>query len=159
MESLARAFDQPIDSPEHRELAEYGWIGGEFVTVRYWLGRLLERNLFRETDPAVATLLREYLITRGCQAATALVAELQCWGPLVVLLRSDWESAAGVPITGNRRRIEAIRAIIGNPELTNKELADLANTTEKQVSRMADITVVRKAWRSRQSTRSSKLSD
>jgi hypothetical protein len=44
MESLARKFDQPVDSPEHRALAEDGWLGGESVTVRYWLGRLLNRN-------------------------------------------------------------------------------------------------------------------
>jgi hypothetical protein len=52
MESLARVFDKSIDSPEHRELAENGWMGGEFVTVRYWPERLVNRNLFRETDHA-----------------------------------------------------------------------------------------------------------
>lgn len=156
MESLARAFDEPIDSIEHQNLAENVWVGGGSVTVRYWLGRLLNCNLFRETDDTVASRLHHYLVTRGCHVAASLVADRQCWGPITILLRSDFESASGVALTGNVRCIGALRALVANPELTNAELADRANTTEKQVARMTDVTLIRKAWRLRQADRPSK---
>lgn len=67
MENLARAFDQPIDSQEHHDLATTAWLGGDLVTVRYWLGRLLRRNLFRESDDVVKHSLQKYLLKIGCK--------------------------------------------------------------------------------------------
>jgi hypothetical protein len=79
MDSLAQAFDQPFDSPEHRALAEEGWLGGAAVTVRYRLGRLLQRNFFRETDDSVKAALKEYLVDRGCERGANLVYDVQAW--------------------------------------------------------------------------------
>jgi hypothetical protein len=72
MEDLAHAFDKPIKSQEHQHLAATAWMGGDLVAVRYWLGRsllagafaigwgvcywlgrLLRRNVFRESDDGV----------------------------------------------------------------------------------------------------------
>jgi uncharacterized protein (TIGR02246 family) len=144
--TLARAFDMPVDSPEHRELAENGWVGGDFISVRYWLGRLLNRNLFRETDDSVTISLQDYLVDRGCHAGASLVSDRQAWGPVAILLRHDLEAACGYPSTGNSRFVAALDAVLANPELTNAELARLANTTEKQVKRMTDVSLVRKLW-------------
>ncbi len=151
MESLARAFDMPIDSPEHRDLAENGWVGGDFVTVRYWLGRFLNRNLFHENDDSVAIALQQYLVNRGCDTGASLVFDFQAWGPVAVLLRHDVETACRHPPRSNSRLVAAIGAVFANPELTTAELADLANTTEKQVKRMTDVTLLQKLWKCRHS--------
>ncbi len=53
--------------------------------------------------------LHHYLVTRGCHVAASLVADRQCWGPITILLRSDFESASGVALTGNVRCIPDAR--------------------------------------------------
>jgi hypothetical protein len=37
MEYCAEAFDQPIESRDHQDLRTTAWMGGELVSVRYWL--------------------------------------------------------------------------------------------------------------------------
>ncbi len=61
LEGLAQAFDEAPESDRHRLLQETAWMGGEVVSVRYYLGRLIERNLFRVSDEAVFTELHRYL--------------------------------------------------------------------------------------------------
>jgi hypothetical protein len=150
MESLARAFDQPLDSPEHRELAENGWIGGENVTVRYWLGRLLRRNLFRESNDAVEALLQQYFIDRGQKHGAGLVSDHQSWSPLAILLRHHVELSAGLRSTKNPRLLAALDAVMTNPDLNDSQLAKHAKTTEKQIARMTDVFILRKIWKHRQ---------
>jgi hypothetical protein len=150
MESLARAFDQPLDSPEHRDLAENGWIGGGSVTIRYWLGRLLHRNLFRESDDAVKALLEQYFINRGQYKGASLVADFQAWSSAAQLLRHHLELTTGVPSTSNPRLLAALDAVMTNPNLSELQLAKIAKTTEKQVARMTHVFVLRKIWKHRQ---------
>jgi hypothetical protein len=149
MESLARKFDQPLDSAEHRELMEHGWVGGDFITVRYWLGRLLRRNLFRDSDDAVKPALQQYFVDQGCAQAAILAFDFQAWSPLAILLRHHVELACGHAPTQNRRLIAALEAVMKDSDCDDSQLAARANTTEKQIARMSDITVLRKAWKHR----------
>jgi len=50
MERLAKIFDMAATSVEHRMLVEELWIAGDTFSVRYYLGRILGVNLFREAD-------------------------------------------------------------------------------------------------------------
>jgi hypothetical protein len=149
MESLARAFDQPLDSEEHRDLAENGWIGGADVIVRYWLGRHLSRNLFRESNDSVNAALREYFVEHGCEKGSCLVSDYQAWPAVAILLQNQGELNAGCQPTKTPRLVAAIQAVMADPELTNSELAAITNTTEKQVARMTDVFVLQKLWRQR----------
>jgi hypothetical protein len=115
--------------------------------VRYWLGRLLQRNFFREPDSAVKDALKEYFAARGCEKGAHLVFDYQSWRPLVTLLQHQVESSEACRITMNPRRVAALYAVMANPELTDMQLAAIANTTEKQIARMSDVFVLRKLWK------------
>lgn len=147
MENLAHAFDQPIESREHQDLATTAWMGGELVSVRYWLGRLLRRNLFRESDDAVRESLRKHFVEIGCEKGSLLVADLQAWSPVATLLQHEVEVSDGCGPAKIPRLVAALQAVMANPELTNLELAAIAKTTEKQIARMTDVSVLRKLWR------------
>ena len=147
MESLARKFDQPLDSPENRDLAENGWIGGDHVTVRYWLGRLLNRNLFRERDNAVEEALQDYFIKRGQPKGARLLADRQIWSPIAKLLQHHVEGSRVTHKKHNPRLLAALEAVMSDPGLSDSELAKLAKTTEKQIARMSDVFVLRRIWK------------
>lgn len=102
MEDLAWAFDQPVQSKEHQDLANTAWIGGDLVTVRYWLGRLVQRNFFRESDGAVGEALHNYLVSIGCAKGAQLVSDFQVWSAIVPFLESQVKAGEGRPPTRNR---------------------------------------------------------
>lgn len=147
MRHLAHAFDQPIESQEHRTLAATAWMGGELVAMRYWLGRLLRRNFFRESDDVVKHALQKYLVTIGCKKGAPLIVNYQAWPPVAKLLQHRVEAENGSPPTKNGRLVAAIEAVMTNPQLTDSQVAAVANTTEKQIARMSDVSVLRKLWR------------
>jgi hypothetical protein len=150
MEIHAREFDEPVNSEAHCCLAEYGWIGGNFVTVRYWLGRLLDHNFFRESDEAVTAAMQRYFASRGCAAGAVLVRDLQAWSAAALVLQRH--AAATLPHCAqprNPRLAAALEAVMINPEIPDAELAAFANTTEKQIARMSYVFLIRKLWRLR----------
>ena len=144
MENLAYAFDQPIQSRDHQDLAATAWMGGELVSVRYWLGRLLQRNFFRESDDAVKEALRKHFIQNGCEKGSHLVSDYQSWSAMVTLLQHQVEVSEGRESTKNARLVAALQAVMANPELADSELAAIAKTTEKQIARMTDVLMLRK---------------
>jgi hypothetical protein len=146
METLAHKFDQPIESREHQDLASTAWMGGELVSVRYWLGRLLRHNFFRESDDAVKHALRNYFAANGCEKGSRLASDYQSWRPLATLLQHEVELSEGCQLTKNSRLVLALQAIMANPELTDAQLAAIAKTTEKQIARMTDVFILRKLW-------------
>ena len=147
MENCANAFDQPIESREHQDLRTTAWMGGELVSVRYWLGCLLRRNLFREPDDVVENRLREYLVTIGCEKGSRLVSDFQSWRPLATLLQHQVECSEGAQLTRNQRLVAAIQAVLEDPEINDLQLAAIASTTVKQLARMTDVFVLRKCWK------------
>jgi hypothetical protein len=147
MEVLAHAFDQPIESQEHQELASSAWMGGELIVVRYWLGRLLRRNFFREFDDVVKQALQDYLVKIGCNKGSPSAFDYQAWLPIATLLRQQVETEEGCAPTKNARLVAAIQAVLTDPELNDSELAAVAKTTAKQIARMSEVSVLRKSWR------------
>jgi len=146
MENCAQAFDQPLDSPKHQDLRTTAWMGGELVSVRYWLGRLVRHNLFRVSDDAVKDTLQKYFAANGCEKGSRLVFNYQSWRPLATLLQHQVEFSEGCQLTKNPRLVAALQAVMANPEITDMQLAAIANTTEKQIARMSDVFVLRKLW-------------
>lgn len=147
MENCAQAFDQPLDSADHQTLRTTAWMGGELISVRYWLGRLLQKNLLRQSNDAVRDVLREYLAANGCEKGSRLVSDYQAWGSLAILLQHQVESDEGCQLTKNPRLIAAINAVLSDPELTTAQLAEIAGTTEKQIARMTYVFVLQKLWK------------
>ncbi len=149
MESLARQFDQPVDSDAHRDLAENGWIGGDFVTVRYWLGRLLHHNFFRESDEVVSHALQKYFVDRDLLAGAVIVRDRQAWSPAAHVLHRHAAATFGCAPPKNPRLAAALEAVMIDPDIPDTELASRANTTEKQIARMCEVRLLRKLWRHR----------
>jgi hypothetical protein len=144
MENIARAFDCPVDSPEHASLAETACMGGCLVTVRYYLGRLLGRNLFRETDAEVENRLVEYVSQTTSAAGGKLIRGGQGWDIASEILRHRFEMQMQGSSNLNLRNIAAVEAFLGNPSVRLDELASKLGTTEKQLARNATLTLVRR---------------
>jgi hypothetical protein len=149
MESLACAFDQPLDSDAHRDLAENGWIGGDSITVRYWLGRLLHRSLFRESEEAVSHALQQYFADRGYLAGAIIVRDRQAWSPAAVVLQYHAAASYGCTPPKNPRLASALEGLMIDPAIADSELAARAKTTAKQIARMSHVYLLRKLWRLR----------
>jgi hypothetical protein len=146
MEHIAQAFDQPLESHEHQSLASTAWMGGELVFTRYWLGRLLHRNFFRESDESVKEALQRYLVELGCKKGAPLAAYYQSWAPVTILIRHQVELIGGQFLTANPRLVAALEAVMADPDLNNSQVAAIAETTEKQIAQMTDVQVLRKLW-------------
>jgi hypothetical protein len=148
MESLALQFDQPVGSDAHRDLMENGWISGDSITVRYWLGRLLHRNFFRESDETVSCFLQQYFADRGYVAGAIIVRDRQAWSPAAIVLQShaaiSWDGALQPQ---NPRLASALDSAMMDPDISDTELAERAETTEKQINRMSEVFLLRKLWR------------
>lgn len=149
MEYFAHVFDQPIESQEHQSLAADAWLGGAPISLRYWLGRLLRRNFFRDSDDAVKQALRQYLVEIDCEKGAFLFSDPQCWSPVTILLRHQVEVRDSLGSTQNAKKVAAVKAMLANPDLTDLELAAIAKTTGKQIARMSDLTFLRKLWKYR----------
>ena len=144
MKNLAHAFDQPIESREHQDLATTAWMGGPLVSVRYWLGRLLYKNLYRESDEIVADSLCRHFSAIGSPEGASLLSSPEAWAIADVLLRLQVESRDGIKPTARPKRVVVLRALLSDPDLTDVELARLAQTTAKQVARMTDAAWLRR---------------
>jgi hypothetical protein len=146
-EGFARIFDLPTDSAEQRAFMEEAWFGGSFVTIPYWLGRLVGRNLFRESKGTWVAALQQYFVDRGEPVSARMAANTYCWDTIARLLEHRGRVALGIPTRAKPRLIVAIETTLEHPEMPLAELARIVNTTEKQIARMSDVTVLRDCWR------------
>lgn len=147
LDELARRFDLPIDSPEHIDFAETAWMGGEWVAVRFYLGRLLGRNLFRESQAEVEQQFVDYLSHLTSPTGGALLRDQQGWVIAGQITRFRFEMQTNGRSALNARRIAAVEAFLTNPSATIAQLAKQLKTTEKQLERNSDLTVARKLAR------------
>ena len=63
----------PFESHEHATLEQTALLGGPLVSVRFYLGRLLGKNLFRESDAEVGQRLHEFIATLTSPAGGELM--------------------------------------------------------------------------------------
>jgi hypothetical protein len=122
-------------------------MGGSSISVRYWLGLLCGRNLFRESDDVVKEALRQYFIERGFERGASVVADFQSWTPVATVLQSDVELKENVKPTQNPRLVAALQGVLIDPDITDEQLAIDAKTTVKQIARMSDISLLRILWK------------
>lgn len=143
MDSLAEAFDSPLDSPDHRMLAEDAWLGGPLVSVRYYLGRLIGRNLFRESDDEVLSEVRNYFAREFSKDGAAILQDARGWKIAEFVMRSRFEATTLGKPRRNRQEVQAVSAFLANPKLSTIELATSAETTIKQLARMSTLQYAR----------------
>lgn len=144
MENLANYFDLPFDSPEHSFLAEEAWIGGELVSVRFYLGRLIRRNLFRLSDTDVEEHLVQYISSVTSTAGGELMRGNQGWMIASQIVRYRFETQAKGSSALKAKNIAAIEAFLTNPKVTMAQLAVELKTTEKQLARISNLKLARK---------------
>jgi hypothetical protein len=145
MEILAEYFDAPPSSREHMILRDECWLGGDLIEVRFYLGRLLKQNLFRESNDDVGRTLIAYLKTTTSAEGAALVADegLHAWQVVVPVLKYRFESEVEGARKPPPREAAAIEAFLKNPAIGSQDLARAARTTEKQLNRMTDLNLAR----------------
>ena len=147
MENCARDFDRPHDSPEHQLLAETAWMGGPLIAVRFYLGRLIGKNLFRVADAEVEEYLVQYISETTSHAGGELVRGLDGWQIASDLLRCRSDSESGKQAHPAReptpKAVIAVEEYLTNSSLTMAQLAELAKTTEKQLGRNSLLNSVR----------------
>lgn len=134
---LARYFDAPIDSWEHRSLAEDCWLVGPSVSTRYYLGRILKRNLFRVSDAILIPMVREFIAKQTSKEGVALLDDLEFLSVADLLLCHHYERQMFGRSKRNKKLVAAVQAFLANPTMSDEELARTARTTEKQLARMS----------------------
>jgi hypothetical protein len=141
MEDIARAFDCPPDSPEYEMLADTAWMGGPLIGVRFYLGRLIDRNLFRESDDAVEKYLVEYFSTYTSPAGADLLRGVDGWPIAADILRHRFEQQVGKSTHLARKltakAILAVELYLKDPAIRMAQLAKEMKTTQKQLERNA----------------------
>lgn len=147
MENTARYFDLPSDSPEHQMLADTAWMGGPLVGVRFYLGRFIGQNLFRESDQDVEERLVNYVAQRTSTAGGELMRGIDGWSVAADLLRYQFEVREGKTASLARKltakTILAVELYLTNPSISISQLAKHTKTTEKQLDRNSLLNQVR----------------
>ena len=138
MEWLAKIFDMPATSLEHRMLVEDLWIAGDTFSVRY-LGRILGVNLFREADEEVQPRPKKWLARRTSKKGALVVNNRDGWQVANSVLRWDFETETGRKLSGTRKEYAALVAYLTDPTISMPELVKRAGTTEKQLARMTTV--------------------
>lgn len=142
MSDFATIFDLPLETQGRQTLLQTAWMGGAFVTVPHFLGRILKHNLFRENQVVVAQKLRQYFVSRGWTDSTPLASNKSSWEFLGSLLEHyvqprQTDAAA-------QRNFLAIEAFLRHPHLLNAEIALEIETTERQVARNSNLAYLRR---------------
>lgn len=146
MDRLADLFDAPPESAEHQILVSSVHLGGPLVSVRYWLGRLLGQNCFRTSDAAVSAALVQYLSDAGYEKGALLASDIGAWSSIARFLQYQWELKSGTSPCENPKLCAALDAVLVDPDLTFLQIAQIAKTTEQQVSRMSDLKWLKELW-------------
>ncbi len=130
-------FDAPLDSPEHIQLRRELWLGGAYVEGRYLLGRLLQRNFFRESHADFLATRRAHLQeVAGPGGARILMDDLDLG---VMILQYQCRRFGDIPHRNKPKILEAYWAIVNNPTLSDAQIAEQIGTTEKSVARMSYV--------------------
>jgi hypothetical protein len=147
MESVARDFDLPTDSPQHEMLADTAWMGGPLIGLRFYLGRFIGKNLFRESDGKVEELLVDYFSECTSAAGAELMRGLDGWPIAEDILRYRFEQQVGKPAYRARKltakMVLAVELYLKNPSVSMAQLAKDVKTTEKQLERNSLLNQVR----------------
>lgn len=136
-------FDKPIDSAEHQMLLKDLWLVGGLHNVRYWLGRLCDRNLYRESDENVISELRMYFVQREWNRAIGFCSEPGCWNSVSDVLRLHVYKQIGSAPPDNLREAKATEQFLLDPEVTDEALAEELNTTVNQIAKLASLRYMR----------------
>jgi hypothetical protein len=117
-------------------------MGGQVVSLRYYLGRLIHRNLFRVSDEAVSSELQRYLSKATSKQGAAVIrsAGVRGWAAAELLLRDTFERRFLGESSCNAKHVAAIRSLLSNPALSLDEIASEARTTVKQLNRLPILT-------------------
>lgn len=135
MNQLAEMFDSPLDSPEHIQLRSEGWLGGPSVEGRYLLGRLLQRNFFKESDADFLSAMHDHLAkAAGPIGAKILMDDLDIG---VIILKHQCRRFADIPPPSKPKVLDAYWAIVTNPTLSDVQIAEQIGTTVKTVGQMS----------------------
>ena len=124
-------------------------MGGPLVSVRYWLGRLLNYNFFRASDSEVSAALVQYLYDIGCEKGAKLGSSQDAWISIAEFLRYQWQTGSGMSPAKTSKWGAALYAVLSDPDLSITEIAQYAETTDKQVGRIAEVNWLKELWKRR----------
>lgn len=120
-------------------LADTALMGGVLIGVRFYLGRLIGKNLFGESQVEVEELLVKYISQRTSAAGGELVRGLSGWSIAQDILRYEFEKQSGKSAYRARKLIPkamlAVELFLKNPSISMAQLAKEVGTTEKQLAR------------------------
>ncbi|HEY7115290.1 MAG TPA: hypothetical protein VH475_01820 [Tepidisphaeraceae bacterium] len=143
--TLAEAWDASPLPRRDRRLGEAAAPVGPLVGVRYYLGILLGRNLFRLTDREVSDVLVSFVAPFTSErGARLLVADgMQGWSVAALLLRNRVDGHSRGVLRRYATQVRAIEVFLTDPTIGTAALAEAVGTTEKQLARMAYLNQLR----------------
>jgi hypothetical protein len=128
-------------------------MGGPSVETCYYLGRILQQNLFRKSNAAVLKLAKSFIAKRTSAAGVALLEDGQAWDIAALLTRHQFELQTLGRSGQNRKVVAAVEAFLTNPKISTAALAQAAGTTEKHLARMSLLTATRASLARRREAR------
>jgi hypothetical protein len=126
----------PKDSPQHRQLRDELWLGGEEHACRYYLSILMGRDFFAVSNDEFLKTVLEYVVAKTCPEAIHFCCTRGHFQFVMPFLKREWETAEG--IAGQRhvgKEERAMILLIEHPKWTDEQFRRALKTTEKQMKR------------------------
>lgn len=144
---LAEHYELPLEDWRHLQLRDDGWIGGPEIEAAYYLSWLKGYNAFDQSyeqqSEALRDLLRQELPQSIWLAKTRYLPQFfLIWVKAKYRLSTDGQR---FPIRKPSRPKEdkAIILLMENPSLTDEDIRQELNTTEKAMQRWSDYKTAR----------------
>ena len=143
---LAAKFDALPGREGHEAFQDECYLLGQVVGIRYYLGRLVGRNLFRETDQEVTRALVEYLAPETSERGAALVGGggSQGWLAVEDLLRHTLEMEWFGRSEVESEKAEWVREFLSEPEVSLAGVARKVGRSEGELGEMMELKILRK---------------
>ncbi|MEN6451795.1 MAG: hypothetical protein ABFC96_14995 [Thermoguttaceae bacterium] len=148
IDSLAKSFDLPMDSPEHRALRENAWLGGDYVECRYYLGALIGKNEFRTSEDEFLDDLSEFIARKTSPAARMFCCTINHCTHVIDFLRREFERQTGYPAKVKETKDDrAVELLLRHPDWSDEQIAAELAATQKTMARWVRFKYARRSQR------------
>ncbi len=134
------------NSPQHRQLREELWLGGDEHACRYYLSIILGCDFFAVPSDEFLKAVQEYVVAKTCPKAIQFCCTLGHFQFVMPFLKREWELAEGVADERHVGKEEhAMILMVEHPDWTDEQVRGAVKTTAKQMKRWARFNEARAA--------------
>ena len=143
----AEYYELPLEDPRHLMIRDDGWLGGPDTEAIYYLSWMKGYNAydqsFEQNGEALRDLLRQELPQSTWLTKTRYLATFfLIWAKAEYRLSTDGQRFP-IPKPSRAKEDKAIILLMENPSLTDEQIRQELNTTEKAMQRWSDYKTAR----------------